>query len=37
MNLDELDEQLLDNTNFIFGDNGYITWVGTELNPGLAP
>ena len=23
-----------DNTNFIFGDDGYITWVGTELNPG---
>ena len=23
-----------DNTNFIFGDDGYITWVGTELDPG---
>ena len=21
------------NTNFIFGDDGYVTWVGTELNP----
>ena len=22
-----------DNTNFVFGDDGYITWVGSELNP----
>ncbi len=22
-----------DNTNFVFGDDGYITWVGAELNP----
>ena len=22
-----------DNTNFVLGDNGFITWVGTELNP----
>ena len=27
------DEPAADNTNFIFGDNGYITWVGAELNP----
>ena len=25
--------RLTDNTNFVFGDDGYITWVGTELNP----
>ena len=24
-------------TNFIFGDDGYITWVGAELNPSSAP
>ena len=32
-NLDGTTSTSTDNTNFIFGDDGYITWVGTELNP----
>ena len=31
------DVDTTDNTNFVFGDNGLITWVGTELNGGHAP
>ena len=35
-NLDGTTSTSTDNTNFIFGDDGYITWVGTELEPAQA-